>query len=118
MSSSELVPLAADCHCPFRNSTRNETHANMKLYVGNLPYRLSEDELQNTFAAHGQVTSVNIVMDRETGRSKGFAFVEMSSDAEAEEALRQLNGKDLGGRPLRVDRAKPQAQRPRSFRRG
>jgi RNA recognition motif-containing protein len=89
----------------------------MKLYVGNLSYRMSEDELRTAFEAHGRVSSASVVMDRETGRSKGFAFVEMPDDAEGEAAMRALNGKDVGGRPLRVDRAKPPAPRPRTMRR-
>ena len=87
----------------------------MKLYVGNLSYRLTEDELRSPFEAHGDVASVNIVMDRETGRSKGFGFVEMPNDAEAEAAISHLNGTDLAGRPLRIDKARP--PKPRQHRR-
>lgn len=85
----------------------------MKLYVGNLPYRMTEDELRNPFEEFGTVASVNIVYDRETGRSKGFGFVEMPNPAEAEEALEKLNGSPVGGRPLRIDKAQPRPEKPR-----
>ncbi len=86
----------------------------MKMYVGNLPYRLTEDELRGPFESHGEVSSVNIVYDRDTGRSKGFGFVEMPNDSEAEAAMEELNGSEVGGRPLRVDRARP--PKPRADR--
>ena len=83
----------------------------MKLYVGNLPYRMSEEELRNPFEEFGEVASVNIVYDRETGRSKGFGFVEMPNESEAEQAMEQLNGQPVGGRPLRIDKATPRPQK-------
>jgi len=89
----------------------------MKLYVGNLSYRLTEDEFRSAFAAHGEVASANIVIDRETGKSKGFGFIEMPVDSEAESAMEQLNGSDLGGRPLRIDKARPSKPRPQTQRR-
>jgi RNA recognition motif-containing protein len=79
----------------------------MNIYVGNLSYSLSEEELRDAFAAHGEVSSVKILSDRETGRSRGFGFVEMPNQSEGEAAVEQLNGKDLGGRALRVNEARP-----------
>ena len=83
----------------------------MKLYVGNLPYTTSEDDLRNLFSQYGNVESVAVITDRETGRSKGFGFVEMSSDAEAEKATNALNGTDFDGRNIVVSEARPQAPR-------
>lgn len=79
----------------------------MNIYVGNLSYGMSEDELRQAFSAHGEVSSAKILMDRETGRSRGFGFVEMPNQSEAEAAIAQLNGKDVGGRPLRINEARP-----------
>ncbi len=76
-----------------------------KIYVGNLNYRTSEDELMEVFANYGQVASCKIISDRDTGRSKGFGFVEMSSDEEASAAIAGLNGTEVGGRQLRVNEA-------------
>jgi len=81
------------------------------LYVGNLPYTTSEDDLRQAFEAHGQVSSVNIIMDRETGRSRGFAFVEMPNDEEAQAAIDALNLSDLDGRNLTVNEARPREER-------
>ncbi len=81
-----------------------------KLYVGNLPYSATEEELSKMFGQAGTVTSVAIIKDRETGRSKGFAFVEMSSDAEAQKAVSMLNGQSMGGRDLRVSIARPREE--------
>ena len=78
-----------------------------KLYVGNLTYGVTDAELQQMFEAHGTVASAQVIMDRDTGRSKGFGFVEMGSDAEAQAAIGALNGKDSGGRALTVNEAKP-----------
>ena len=83
----------------------------MNIYVGNLSYSLSEEELRDAFAAHGEVSSVKILSDRETGRSRGFGFVEMPNQSEGEAAVEQLNGKDLGGRALRVNEARPRERR-------
>ena len=83
----------------------------MNIYVGNLSYSLSEQELRDAFAAHGEVSSVKILSDRETGRSRGFGFVEMPNQSEGETAIEQLNGKDLGGRALRVNEARPRERR-------
>lgn len=82
-----------------------------KLYVGNLPYSVDSDQLADLFAQAGNVESANVIMDRDSGRSKGFGFVEMSDDNEAQNAISQLNGKDMGGRALNVSEAKPQAPR-------
>jgi RNA recognition motif-containing protein len=81
-----------------------------KLYVGNLSYGTNEDSLRRLFEVHGTVTSAQVIMDRETGRSKGFGFVEMSSDQEAQAAIDGLNGKDHEGRPLTVNEARPKTE--------
>ncbi len=83
-----------------------------KLYVGGLPYQVTEDKLREIFSAHGTVESATVIMDRMTGRSKGFGFVEMSSQEEAQAAIDTLNGTDLEGRKLTVNEAKP--RQPRS----
>ena len=83
----------------------------MNIYVGNLSYGMSEDELREAFGAYGDVASVKILSDRETGRSRGFGFVEMPNQAEGEAAIAQLNGKELGGRTLRVNEARPRERR-------
>lgn len=78
-----------------------------KLYVGNLGYDVSSSDLEQLFASHGTVDSANVISDRSTGQSKGFGFVEMSSSAEAEAAIAALDGKDFGGRALKVNEARP-----------
>ena len=83
-----------------------------KLYVGGLPYSTTNDELSAHFAQAGNVTSATIIMDKMSGRSKGFGFVEMSSDAEAQSAIEMFNGKDFGGRNLTVNEARPMEARP------
>ena len=82
-----------------------------KLYVGNLPYSADQDSLQETFSQCGTVDSVNVITDRDTGQSKGFGFVEMSSDSEAQKAIQELNGTNIGGREIKVNEAKPRAPR-------
>src|SRR3954470_18422675 len=82
-----------------------------KLYVGNLSYDVDSSALESLFAAHGTVESAQIISDRDTGRSKGFGFVEMSSDAEAQAAIGAMNGMDQGGRALTVNEAKPKENR-------
>ena len=84
-----------------------------KLYVGNLSYNTSSSELEQLFAQHGTVQSAEIIQDRDTGRSKGFGFVQMGSDEEAQAAIAALNGQDLDGRALTVNEAKPREDRPR-----
>jgi RNA recognition motif-containing protein len=78
-----------------------------RLYVGNLPYSITSDDLQQTFEEYGVVTSAEVLSDRETGRSRGFGFVEMANDAEADAAIEALDGKDLEGRRLTVNEARP-----------
>jgi RNA recognition motif-containing protein len=82
-----------------------------KLYVGNLPYSSTEDSLREAFSQSGSVDSVTIIIDRDTGRSKGFGFVEMGTDAEAQAAIEALDGQDFGGRRIKVNEAKPRAPR-------
>jgi len=83
-----------------------------KLYVGNLPYSFRDEDLQQAFSAHGSVTSAKVMMERDTGRSKGFGFVEMGSDAEAQAAINGMNGQQFGGRGLVVNEARPMEPRP------
>jgi cold-inducible RNA-binding protein len=82
-----------------------------KLYVGNLSYETTEDELRNLFAQAGTVTSVALIKDRDSGRSKGFAFIEMSNQSEAEKAIQTFNGYSLADRPLKVNAARPREER-------
>ena len=84
-----------------------------KLYVGGLPYATTDTELKDAFAQAGAVSSAVVIMDRMTGRSKGFGFVEMTSDEEAMKAMEMWNGKDFGGRTLTVNEARPMEERPR-----
>ena len=83
-----------------------------KLYVGNLPYSFRDEDLLNAFSAHGSVSSAKVMMERDTGRSKGFGFVEMGSDAEAQAAIGAMNGQQYGGRGLVVNEARPMEPRP------
>jgi RNA recognition motif-containing protein len=83
------------------------------IYVGNLSFRATEDEVRSAFSAHGEVASVNIIMDRETGRSRGFAFVEMPNAEEARAAVEKINGKEIAGRSVTVNEARPRTERPR-----
>jgi len=83
----------------------------MNIYVGNLSYDMSEEALREAFAAYGDVSSAKILSDRETGRSRGFGFVEMPNQSEGEAAIAQLNGKEVGGRALRVNEARPREPR-------
>ena len=83
-----------------------------RLYVGNLPYNIQDAQLQELFAPHGTVVSAQVIIDRAANRSKGFGFVEMGSEAEAQAAIAALHGKDNGGRPLTVNEAKPREERP------
>ncbi|MBI5037458.1 MAG: RNA-binding protein [Candidatus Kerfeldbacteria bacterium] len=84
-----------------------------KLFVGNLSYSVTDEELGNAFAEAGTVTSAKVITDRMTGRSRGFGFVEMSSDAEAQTAVQSVDGKEIGGRPVKVSEARPQQDRTR-----
>lgn len=84
----------------------------MNIYAGNLSYSVTDEDLKETFGAYGQVSRANVISDRETGRSKGFGFVEMPVDAEAKQAIDALNGKDLKGRAINVNEARPRPERP------
>ena len=86
-----------------------------KLYVGNLSYNIRDDDLQQAFAQYGSVSSAKVMMDRDTGRSKGFGFVEMGSDAEAQSAINGMNGQALDGRAIVVNEARPREERPGGF---
>jgi RNA recognition motif-containing protein len=88
-----------------------EAQMGKKLYVGNLAYTVTDGTLEQMFAAHGSVQSAQVIMDRETGRSKGFGFVEMGSDQEAQAAISALNGQQMDGRNLTVNEAKPREDR-------
>ena len=85
----------------------------MNIYVGNLPYSISEDELRELFAAHGEVSSASIIVDRESGRSKGFGFVEMPDKTQGENAINALNESNVQGRNVRVNEARPRPERNR-----
>lgn len=87
----------------------------MKLYVGNLSFETTENDLQDLFEQHGKVTEVALMMDRTTGRSRGFAFVTMGDATEANAAMAALNGKEVSGRTLTVNEARPREERPRQF---
>ena len=85
----------------------------MNIYVGNLAYSITDEDLREAFGEFGEVSRASVIMDRDTGRSKGFGFVEMPDTAQAEAAINGLNEKDLSGRPIRVNEAKPREDRPR-----
>jgi cold-inducible RNA-binding protein len=88
------------------------------IFVGNLSFRTTEDEVRSLFAAYGSVERVNLITDRDTGQARGFGFVEMSNDAEAERAISELNGRELGGRAINVNEARPKEDRGGGGRRG
>ena len=88
-----------------------------KLYVGNLPFSATDASLQDIFANCGTVESAKVITDRDSGRSKGFGFVEIEDDSAADDAINKMNGQTIGGRPVRVSEAKPQEDRPRGPRR-
>tara|TARA_B110000014_G_C19660453_1_gene347197 strand:- start:171 stop:485 length:315 start_codon:yes stop_codon:yes gene_type:complete len=92
---------------------RNFKEIVLRIYVGNLSWTADENELRDAFAAHGEVTSVQVITDRETGRSRGFAFVEMANDAEAKEAISAVDNKEIAGRQVKVNEAKPRNEKPR-----
>ena len=89
----------------------------MNIYVGNLSYRMTDEDLGKLFSTYGTVSESKIVIDRETGRSKGFGFVEMPNQAEGDEAIKQLDGKDIEGRNIKVNVAKPKEDKPRRSQR-
>ena len=84
----------------------------MNIYIGNLPYSVTEDDLRDVFSQFGQVDSSNIITDKFSGRSKGFGFVDMPNDGEAREAIESMNDKDLKGRTIKVNEARPREERP------
>jgi RNA recognition motif-containing protein len=84
-----------------------------RIYVGNLPYTVTNDDLAQLFAPYGEVSDVNVVMDRDTGRSKGFGFVDVADDTAARQAIADLNGRQMGERTLTVNEARPREDRPR-----
>ena len=85
----------------------------MKIYVGNLPYSVRDNELEAMFNSYGEVTSATVIIERDTNRSKGFGFVEMSDDSEATKAINEMNNKEFEGRGLKVSEAKPREDKPR-----
>ena len=85
----------------------------MKLFVGNLPFSATEEDIRSAFEAHGEVSDVAVIMDRETGRPRGFAFVEMPDSGQANAAIEALNNSDFGGRSMNVNEARPREDRPR-----
>ena len=84
----------------------------MKLYVGNFPYNITEDDLREAFSGFGEVAEVVVITDRQSGRSKGFGFVEMPDNAEADAAIKALNDSDMRGRKIKVNQARPRSERP------
>lgn len=89
-----------------------------RLFVGSLSYEVTQGQIEDLFASAGKVESVNLITDKFSGNSKGFAFVDMSSDEEADKAIAELNGKELGGRNIVVNEARPREERPSGFNRG
>lgn len=85
----------------------------MNIYIGNLPYSMSDDDLEGLFTPYGTVGRTKVIMDKISGRSKGFGFIEMASDSEAEQAIGAINGKEVGGRELKVNEARPREDHPR-----
>ncbi len=85
----------------------------MNIYVGNLSYEITDDEVKDLFSPHGEIASVSIIKDKHSGQSKGFGFVEMPNQAEAEEAIKALNESELKGRNIKVNQAKPKEERPK-----
>jgi RNA recognition motif-containing protein len=106
--------LRARSVIPIFSGKKGAIHLAKRIYVGGLPYSAVEEDLENLFAASGTVTSAAVVTDKYTGQSKGFGFVEMSTDAEADAAISSLNGTLLSGRTLTVNEARPREERPRS----
>ena len=107
-----LDPIVGNRLESKRQSEKKASQMSSKLFVGNLSFNTTENDLQDAFAAHGTVLETNLMMDRATGRPRGFGFVTMGSPEEAQKAIDALNGKDLGGRALTVNVAKPREERP------
>jgi RNA recognition motif-containing protein len=103
MSRAVCIRSSRLCRIPARGEQENEL--SKKIYVGNLPFTSTEADLKTAFSRHGTVESVNIITDRETGRPRGFAFVEMAEASAAADAIRALDGSDLGGRSIKVNEA-------------
>jgi cold-inducible RNA-binding protein len=102
---------------PYRISTKEEYLMNKKLYVGNMPYDTTQDQIRTLFAEAGEVTEVTLITDRETGRAKGFGFVEMATEEGGREAIKRFNGHAIGERTLTVNEARPREERPGGGRR-
>ena len=85
----------------------------MNIYVGNLSYEITDDEVKDLFSPHGEISSVSIIKDKQSGQSKGFGFVEMPNQAEAEEAIKALNESEVKGRNIKVNQARPKEERPK-----
>ena len=119
---SELTCIACDCLQSGNPEARAACEPllpeieNLKIYVGNLPYSVTSEDLSDMFKEYGDVEEATLIMDRETGRSKGFAFVEMQSNSDADRAIKGLNGTQLDGRALTVNQARPRESRPRQDR--
>jgi RNA recognition motif-containing protein len=120
--SHSLIRICDRTACPFSGQAvfffftiYGDPPMDTKLYVGNLSYKTTEDDLRTLFSDTSTVVSVALIKDRETGRSKGFAFVELSSQTEAEQAIKDLNGKMVGDREIKVDKAKPPKDNYRSY---
>jgi RNA recognition motif-containing protein len=96
---------------PYRISTKEEYLMNKKLYVGNMPYDTTQDQIRTLFAEAGEVTEVTLITDRETGRAKGFGFVEMATEEGGREAIKRFNGHAIGERTLTVNEARPREER-------
>jgi RNA recognition motif-containing protein len=104
--------MAAFLFNPSLNIRKLRIKLEVKLYVGNMSYNTTEEQLRTMFAEAGTVVTVDVIKDRDSGSPKGFAFITMGSQAEAEKAITMFNGKDVGGRPLTVNTAKPREERP------
>src|SRR5437899_2623321 len=114
MFSEDSKPDAGTLSEATGDSKNEKIHINMsnKLFVGNLSFNTTENDLQDAFAAHGTVVEANLMMDRSTGRPRGFGFVTMSTPEEAQKAIEAMNGKELAGRALTVNIARPREERP------
>ena len=108
-------PLGLGVDSTQHDLQSNRSKMDNKLYVGNLPYTMRDDDLQQHFARFGEVISAKVMVDRDTGRSKGFAFVEMRSADEVQAAIRGMNGQSFDGRALVVNEARPREERPGGF---
>jgi RNA recognition motif-containing protein len=117
MAQGNFVRGNSNCHRRRERPVHGELHYtfeerdSMKIYVGNLPYSATEEDLRSAFAAYGEVSEVNLITDRFSGDSKGFAFVEMTDNASADAAIKGLNETNLGGRNIKVNQAKPRPKR-------